>query len=394
MSRRLTHWLVLGVVTTLVGLMGAQPAQAADKPKPVPGRASFGLQPATKGKIDSRPAYRYGVTPGGTLKDQVAIRNISLQALTFRVYATDALNNPDGGFGLMPAAQRPRDAGSWLSVGGAGFSGAVRVGARATVVLPLALTVPQNAQPGDHTGGVIVSLATRSTNKQGAAVILDQRVATRVYIRVSGPLKPQLTIKPVRASYAGSINPFGRGKTVARYTVTNTGNVNIGADQVVKVRGLLGPTSLARPKPANLDLLFPGSSVQVAVTVPRTWPLIRERLTVSLSPLVQVADPVAGLGTFTATTSFWEVPWAPLALIVILGLLGWLIRRMRRSRRPQAPAAGQATMLGERRARRLGALSSMAVAATSSTEAATWVRLGATSRATHASSQKTVPCRT
>ena len=115
------------------GLVGPYVAHAADKPKPKPGaaaRITFGLQPATKGALDARSSYRFLVTPGGTLRDQVAVRNLSTTAVTFRVYATDALNVDNGGFGLLPRAQRPRDVGSWVTVGGRASDGTVTVKAR------------------------------------------------------------------------------------------------------------------------------------------------------------------------------------------------------------------------------------------------------------------------
>ncbi len=368
MSGRLTHWVAAGVMAVVGVIAAAGPAQAADTPKPDPrtaGRVAFGLQPATRGTIDGRPAYRYGVTPGARLTDQVAVRNLSTTPVTFQVYATDAVNSANGDFGLLARATRPRDVGRWFTVGGRGFDGSVRVAARGTVVLPLLLRVPADAQPGDHTGGVIVSLATASKAKDGANVILDQRVAARVFVRVSGPQRPGLTVNPVRADYRGTWNPLGRGRSTITYTVTNTGNINLGGRQRVVVRGLLGS---GQPSAAIVDLglLLPGGSAEVTTVVAKTLPLIRERAEVSVIPLVQVGDQVSGLRTYTGTATFWAVPWTSLASLLLLGLVtGSLSRRARRCRRPPAPPVDtdRPVVVGERRARRLGVSATLAVAA-------------------------------
>lgn len=361
--------IALALLTAIVaGLLGAGAAHAADKPKPPAAsrdRITFGAQPAYKGAPDKRPGYRYIATPGGLVRDQVAVRNLSTVPVTFQVYPTDAINVDNGGFGLLPKAQRPRDVGRWVTIGNRGFKGTVTVKARSVAILPVSLTVPADAQPGDHTGGIVVSVTTRTKNAKGTNTELDQRVGVRMYLRVSGPLRPELTIKPVRADYQGTLNPLGRATTDVTYRVTNTGNVNLGGRQAVSVRGLVGPTQLSRPIP-DAELLLPGGSMEVKTTVPQTWPLIWERATVSVNPLVQPGDPVTGLTRYVGTTNFWAVPWTLLAIIAaLLLLLGFLIRRrVKRRRRPVAQAATSAPVGERTAARRSAASTTLTLAAT------------------------------
>ena len=363
MRHRTTTSVVLAALISVVsGGSVAQSTFAADRPKPAAGvgRVTFGLQPATAGRVDSRPSYRYAVTPGAGLTDQVAIRNLSTTPVTFRVYTTDGVNVDNGGFGLLPRSAKPRDVGAWLSVGKPGFSGAVTLRPKSVTILPLKLTVPANAQPGDHTGGVVVSLATRSKNAAGTNVELDQRVGARVFVRVAGPARPELTVRPIAARYEHSWNPFRAGTSTVTYRVTNTGNINLGGRQRVTVRGPFGPTQTSAPV-ADLELLLPDGAVDVATSA-RTWPLFRETARVSITPLVQVGDPVADLRTYAGATGFWAVPWAALALLLLLIVLAAVVRRVRRSRRPKEPARTN-PVVGERTARRLGVPTSLAVAA-------------------------------
>ena len=339
--------VVAALLATLLLAGTAAPALAAD-PAPTPSPATtgtkadskaaaktsvvtFGVQPARKGKPDARPYFNFAVTPGAVLRDQVAVRNYSTTPLTLRVYATDALNLQDGGFGLLPRAQAPVDAGAWIAIGTRGGRGFVTVPARKSVVVPIRLKVPHDATPGDHVGGVVVSLTTQSKNTEGAAVELDQRVGSRVFIRVSGPLHPSLSIDQVRPTYDGVLNPLGRGQTRVSYVVRNTGNVKLGGRQQVSVRGPFGPTARASGL-VDVPLLLPGGSYQASAVVRGVVPLVRESLTVRLTPLVVPGDVVPGLHAVTATATFSAWPWPALAVLVALALLlaaGLALRRWR-----------------------------------------------------------------
>jgi len=328
---RLAFSTAFAIVFALgTGLPGAS---AAEKPKPGPAavtRITFGAQPATKGAPDKRPNYRYAVTPGATLRDEVAVRNLSTSAVTLRVYATDALNINNGGFGLLPRAQRPKDIGTWVTINGRAADGSVTVAPRSVKILKLSMKVPVKAQPGDHTGGIIAAVTTVSKNKTGTAanVELDQRVGVRLFVRVSGPLHPSLSVKPLDANYQNIFNPFGRGATNVTYRITNTGNVNMGGRQSLSIKGLVGPTQvLAVP---DADMLMPGGYVDVKTSLKQTWPLVHESATVTVKPLVLPGDLGAGKATYSAVTSFWAVPWALLALLVLI-VVGLWFRRMRRA---------------------------------------------------------------
>ena len=339
-GNRFLRSMAVALLATLgTGLLSPSAAHAADKPKPKPGaRITFRLQPATKGAPDARPSYRYSVTPGGTMRDQVAVRNLSATPVTFQVYATDAVNVDNGGFGLLPRSQRPRDVGRWVTVGPRGFKGSVIVKAKSDLILPLSLKVPLNARPGDHTGGVVVSVSTQTKNAKGTNTVLEQRIGARMFIRVTGPVSPSLTIKPVRPSYQDLLNPVGRGKTKVTYRITNTGNINLGGKQRLTVRGLIGPTQVSVKIP-DATLLLPGGSIDVSTSVRRTWPLIRARATVTIDPLVQEGDLVT-VAPFSASAGFWAVPWALLGLLFLLGLAFWVRSRIRRRRAPKPPSGG------------------------------------------------------
>ncbi len=318
---------------------GAQAAPATQAPKAV----TFGVQPATAMAPDGRPFFTFGATPGARLTDHVAILNYSLVPLRLTVYATDALNTAEGGYTLLEAKKKPIDAGAWLA--GAMGRRVVVVPARRNansppgqVILPVTMVVPASASPGDHGAGIIASLSTVSKNAQGANIILDQRVASRVYVRVAGQVHPRMAIENLSATYHGTLNPFGRGYVTVTYTVHNTGNVKLGGQQAVEVSGLFGGTERAA-KMVDIPLLFPGSAVQVGVDVPGVPPALRGTATATVVPLMLSGDVDPGLAVrITESVGFWAIPWPLLALIlvVLLTVGGWWYRRRRSGRAAEA----------------------------------------------------------
>ena len=347
---------IVGLAIVSTGaLLAASPASAGLRTAQ-PSRVTFGVQPATSGRPGSRPNLSYSATAGSTVRDHVAIVNFSSGPLTLTVYATDAVNTSTGGFGLLAGDKQPKDAGAWTSVAGRAPGGAVtvRVPARRTsgpgfVVLPMLLHVPVGASPGDHVGGVVAVLSTIGTNAQGTKVRLDQRVATRLFVRVAGKSSPRLAIEDLTATYHPGRGTLTSGTVAVAYTVHNTGNVSLGAQQSVKVSGLLGAAG-ATPAVAEVPLLLPGASVRESVVVPGVLPLVRLSATTTLRPtgLAGAVDPSLA-GQIVASTSFWALPWAWLVLLVLIAAaLGlWWQRRRRVAAGPAGQAVANASPVGE-----------------------------------------------
>ena len=285
--------------------------------------ATFGVRPATAQAPDTRSAFTYSATPGAVVRDHVAVSNVADDPVTLRVYASDAFNTPDGGFDLLAAGREPVDVGKWSVLD----RGEVLVAPRSTVIVPFTLSVPANATPGDHTGGIVASLTTEAAGADGQRVAVEQRVGARVYLRVSGDLRPALSIEDLTASYDGSF--FGRGDTEVTYVVRNTGNVRLGGKQEVTVETPWG-SGVDAPGLTDLPELLPGNTHRVTTTVagvlPAGW----------LDALVRV-EPVAPRGTeapaaVQASVTTAAVPW--LLVIVLLLVLAYVVfRRVRRGRR-------------------------------------------------------------
>ncbi|MFD0638853.1 WxL protein peptidoglycan domain-containing protein [Catenulispora yoronensis] len=196
-----------------------------------PGTSTFGIQP--KPNPNERAAFSYNANAGASVKDTVVVSNFGDQPLTLHVYANDAINTSDGGFDLRPSAEPPKDSGAWVK-----FDDPKPfqiVPPKSKVELPFTLSVPANATPGDHAAGIVAALTMPSTDGKGNRVNVEQRVGSRIYLRVAGDLKAQLAVTHAVATYHGTWNPLGSGTADITYLITNTGNVRLGAAQSVHV---------------------------------------------------------------------------------------------------------------------------------------------------------------
>jgi hypothetical protein len=158
-------------------------------------------------------------------------------------------------------------------------------------------------------------------------VRLDQRVGTRMFIRVAGALEPNLAIENLSATYTGTLNPVGKGTAVVDFTVANRGNVKLGGRMTVDVSGLLGrQASVTLP---DQGLILPGNAVNFSVEVADVLPQVRDTATVTIIPLKLQGDADPELPDVVASTSFWAVPWTLIATILALLLVGWFLWRRR-----------------------------------------------------------------
>lgn len=269
----------------------------------------------------TRAELSYTGDPGTKIEDGVTVFNLGNDVLTFRIYATDAINGPDGAFQLLAGDQQPTDVGTWVTISQENVT--VAPGMAATI--PITITVPPNAAPGDHTGGIVASSATLGTTDEGSILNVDRSVGTRLYLRVNGALRPELAIEDLGASYDGSINPLS-GATGVTFRIQNRGNVRLGGTYEVEAVGPFG-IGAQRVGPIEIPEILPGQGVQVTASLGGIPALGFVTATATVTP--DGGDAVAA-GQADATTRAIALPISGLLFLValILGLVAR--RRMRR----------------------------------------------------------------
>jgi Bacterial protein of unknown function (DUF916) len=326
--------LVLPGIIGSIFLPSIPPAFAASSAAPGANKnvVTFGTQTASATKPDGRGYYSFGATPGGQVLDHVAVINYSNQTITVSLRPADAVNTPQGGFAALPVNVPSKDIGTWIALPASDLT--VTLPARSDEIVPFLIEVPKNASPGDHVGAVTATLQSFIVSKTGQRVRLLQTTGTRIFLRVSGPLHPGLAVENLKVRYTGTADPFGTGQAEVTYTVRNPGNVALGGRQTVSITGLFGSKHVAVRVP-EVQLLLPGFSVKQAVRITGITPEIHETAHVSISPLYIPGSVQPPSGPYTASASFWAIPWTLIAIVVVLAALIWfLIRRRRRLNRP------------------------------------------------------------
>lgn len=327
--------------------------------------AAWSVAPAdAQGTPTGQTRFELEADASAPVTEHVLLTNSSTVERAFNVYAADGFNTSDGGYDLGAAAVTPTGVGAWTTVAGS----PVTVPALSTKVVDFTVTVPADATPGDHPGGIVVSPVRPQPDASG--VIVDTRVAVRLNVRVPGEVTAALDIRSLGASYGFSAVPFGSADTTLRYEVVNTGNVKVVGVPRVRVTGPFGIT-LAEVEADKTREVLPGDSFEVSTTLSGIAPLIYDTATVDVA-MTAAPGPDTEIPAVSATarTSFLAVPWTGLALLVLIGVAAWLgVRRWRHRRLERARAwdrvvdEARADLEAGRAPRSAGALGVVTVAA-------------------------------
>jgi hypothetical protein len=352
--------VVLALIATVAF---AIPTGAVDTPIPPPppgsGQYYEGWALAPTGTDPSQPSSRaflaYTLAPGTNASDSVTLWNYSDVQLNFKVYGTDAYNNTTGEFTLLAGDQKPKDAGSWIAL----RTSSLTVPARTRVDIPMEIRVPANASPGDHTAGVVASVPTQTTDSNGLPQVVDRRTGSRVYVRVTGPVNPSLTVENISTDYHGVFNPLD-GSLDVSYTLRNAGNVRLGARQQVTVKDIFG-REIASRKVKTIPEVLPGNAITFHESFNDVPAELRVGATVDVTPLKPVGVSDQPPAPKSWTSHAWAIPWSVLLFIALLFLVWRLYRRYRGSRTgsgapplppgsvPQPPALGPGPPTGASR---------------------------------------------
>jgi hypothetical protein len=344
--------LLLTAATAIAAIAApaASAAAAADRPGTgnPPGEIPFSAVGATPKGPNGRYVFYYDdIKPGTVIKDWVELYNGSSQEAAFQVYTVDATGTTLGGSLIFDQAnQKPKDIGTWgtfynsptqPSVAQASFV----MGGGHGIIEPFTITVPDDATPGDHTGGLIAQVGVTTVNAKGERVTVYSRIALPIELRVTGPLTEGLQVQSISTDFNDPINPFGPGSATISYSVANTGNVRISGTEILKVSGLFASAAVNPPK---LPTILPGDSVRVTTTVGGLYPAGSFATKVTVTPRWPALSPQTSLtlATVTGSASFFAVPWALVVLIVLLAGLGygaWRVLRWRVRQRAADMAA-------------------------------------------------------
>lgn len=294
---------------------------------------SWSVTPADNRQGDGRANYAYAVDPGERVEDALVVTNRSAAPLALTVYGTDAFTTPSGHLDLLTADEPATGLGTWLAF----ERGTLDLEPGESAEVPFTLRVPDDAAPGDHSGGVVTAL-TQTVGD--TALTVDRRLALRVHARVAGALAPGLDISDLSVSTDGTANPFGTVTSTVRYRLTNTGTARLVPTETVSVAGPGGSTWPGGTATASGELMeiLPGSTVQRVVQVSGVRPLVRAEASVRVDGLV-IGIGGGGVTSVHDAASGWAVPWTLLAL-VLLAVAAAVVVPLVRARRSRGTIRG------------------------------------------------------
>jgi len=310
--------LLGAVVPALVAL----PAAAAESDT-----VTWSVRPGDENGEDGRAWVEWAGDPGRSRTEHMVVTNHGDDAVTFRLSSADGYFTDTGRFTMLASDQESVAAGTWIDL-----PESVTVPAGAAEVVPFTVSVPDDAEPGDHPAGVAASVHSTGTGE----VAVESRVGFRVMTRVLGALAPSAGLT-ASASYTGAVNPFEAGEVEVGYELENTGNTRLSAWPEVSVSGPFG-LGERTARGAKILEIGPGETRSGTVRFANAWPLGAYDVGVVARPL-PVSDELAfgPVEPASARTTALALPWSQLLVLTLAALLAtWSVWRRRRERRRTA----------------------------------------------------------
>lgn len=168
--------------------------------------------------------------PGETLQFRARLTNPARVSQSVSLSLADLDFAEDGTPSIAP---RSDDIGTW----GTPDARSVTLEPGGRVVTGFSITVPAQAEPGDHVGAFV---AESTPQGEGQLRVIKQ-VATRVYVTVPGDARPEVEIVDIDIDIGGG--PVGREARVV-VTVRNTGNIRLSPVVLVNGKVAEGPPLL------------------------------------------------------------------------------------------------------------------------------------------------------
>ena len=271
-----------------------------------------------------RAFFSYDSDGGVTISDSVSVQNYGNVSLNLRVYATDGINNPDGSFALLSGDTKPTDVGSWIALAQEN----VTIPAGKQLLIPYTITIPAGADPGDHVGGIVASNELPTKPGKVNTLLVFRRTGVRLYLRVRGQLRSNLSTEAFRVSYDGGLNT-ANGKVRVRFRIVNLGNVRQAGTYRLTVKGAFGTGKHDLGERAFPELL-PGQSIELAEDVRGVPALFVAKASVTVTPKAG-GDEAASQPTRRSAQTF-APPLLPLLIVAVLlaFLVVWrIVRRYR-----------------------------------------------------------------
>lgn len=192
-------------------------------------------------------------TPGSDVTQSVALRNDDDRPLTLNLAAVDASTGQRGGVSYN-LDNEPRSAvGAWITLD----QSTVTLVPKASTLVAFKVRIPADAIPGEHLGGISISIKPDAADPQpaakgaGASVVVHTRRIIAVQVNTPGDSNPKLIIKGVQPA----ARPDGLYLEIA---IANEGQVLTKGKGFIKVSG-------GFRKDFEVDTFVPATSINYPI---------------------------------------------------------------------------------------------------------------------------------
>lgn len=221
-----------------------------------------GIRPATPRPPAAEPHpswFIYEVDPGTVIQDAVHINNTRDDSVVVKLEGLDALLTLDGAFGLTDDESTNKDIGTWIELSEKEFT----ILPRTEKTVPFTVTVPPEAEVGDHMGGIVIYKSAATPDKTiksgGATVNIVTRVGVRMYLTVKGDIVRNLRL--LGRSFYGQ-----KSQMRFRFKWENRGNIRANLEASGKIYGIFG--TYDQRENFTLGQVFPNKTVSQDIA----WP--------------------------------------------------------------------------------------------------------------------------
>ncbi len=186
-------------------------------------------QAAEFGGIGGRPAnpvtgnarsdswFIFNTDPGAVLRDSLLVVNNTAETKTLKLYTADSQIASDGGFTCEQEIEKDDKSGQWISLA----KSEVTLASQTSTVVPITVTVPQNADVGEHSA--CIAIQDKNQNPGTGGVGLSFRSAVRVYVNIPGDIIRNLEI----VNFTVFPKPKSGTIEILKPEIKNTGNVSV-----------------------------------------------------------------------------------------------------------------------------------------------------------------------
>lgn len=153
-----------------------------------PGAPEFLIEPV--GDNREQPYFTVELKPGQSETLAIALGNAGTDEAPARTYAADVFTLVNGGFGIKPESEQRTGTTTWLDY----EAQALDLAPGRKVERTFTVTVPEDAEPGQHITGIVIQ--TAKPIAVGDSEMLRQNIvkAVAVFITVPGKLTSKLKI--------------------------------------------------------------------------------------------------------------------------------------------------------------------------------------------------------